>query len=349
MRLPPAAGHRGGSLTRWRLCCIFLLVPCLGSRCGQPTDEEPDAGDLSVEPDAPDAAADDAGSDALVDDGSDDCCIYPEYYLQVISPSYDFDGDTIPNETDEDDDDDTVADSVEHIVDLSGTSCCLNNRDWEGWPDGFDSDADGDTVCDWAEVNVYGTDRLDPNTDGDGLSDFNELRLGSDPLAYDIGWPGGEPYGDNWLYERINDFYSSYLETSVVAGRDAALAHLEIRDLLPPMYEVDGTDLVTEMTITGLVPADGGVLTGPTSVAELRSGTAVEVELTAAWPAERPVPDCDALYLLGLSLADDAGTVLSDEVGIVVMAYVYLENPVGPLPTPTHLCGLLPECPVRAW
>jgi hypothetical protein len=37
------------------------------------------------------------------------------------------------------------------------------------------------------------------------------------------------------------------------------------------------------------------------------------------------------------------------EFRIVVIAYKYLENPLGPVGLPTHLCGLLPECPIRDW
>jgi len=290
---------------------------------------------------------------------SEDCCnseCYPYYGCDgvVIAPSFDFDGDTVPNELDEDDDNDGVPDSVEHIPDIFGYTCCLNNRDSEGCPDGFDSDADGDTICDSAEA-IYGTDRLEKNTDGDGLSDYNEIRFGFDPLVYDVELPGGEPYGDNWMFPRLRAWfpgpwswaiYPYFLTTTVVARNDADLARLDIRELLPPMFGIEGRDLISEARIIGLSPPDGGEIADATTVTGLLAGTTVEVELTAIWPSEQPVPYCPVSYLLELTLRDSAGTLVSDEVQVVVISAMSLETTAV---LPTHLCGLLPECPVRDW
>ena len=46
-----------------------------------------------------------------------------------------------------------------------------------------DEDADG--LSDWNEINVYGTDSHNPDTDGDGMDDGMEILKGSDPLDPD--------------------------------------------------------------------------------------------------------------------------------------------------------------------
>lgn len=43
-------------------------------------------------------------------------------------------------------------------------------------------DSDGDGLIDTDEVNVYGTDPLNPDSDGDGYNDGQEVRNGYDPL-----------------------------------------------------------------------------------------------------------------------------------------------------------------------
>lgn len=55
-------------------------------------------------------------------------------------------------------------------------------------------DSDGDGLSDDDEVNVYGTDPFNPDTDGDTWSDGEEVQAGSDPLdptsfPYRGGWP----------------------------------------------------------------------------------------------------------------------------------------------------------------
>lgn len=47
-------------------------------------------------------------------------------------------------------------------------------------------DTDGDGVADGDELNIYGTDPLNPDTDGDGASDGEELfATFTDPLVWD--------------------------------------------------------------------------------------------------------------------------------------------------------------------
>ncbi len=43
-------------------------------------------------------------------------------------------------------------------------------------------DSDGDGLSDYDEINIYGTDPLNPDTDGDGYNDGEEVSAGYDPL-----------------------------------------------------------------------------------------------------------------------------------------------------------------------
>jgi outer membrane protein OmpA-like peptidoglycan-associated protein len=52
-------------------------------------------------------------------------------------------------------------------------------------------DSDGDGLYDWEEIEVYGTNHLNPDTDGDGLTDYEEVRIyGTDPLNPDTDYDG---------------------------------------------------------------------------------------------------------------------------------------------------------------
>ncbi|OGF23549.1 hypothetical protein A3D45_01890 [Candidatus Falkowbacteria bacterium RIFCSPHIGHO2_02_FULL_42_9] len=44
-------------------------------------------------------------------------------------------------------------------------------------------DTDRDGLCDYEEKNIYGTDPRNPDTDGDGMKDGNEVKRGRNPLG----------------------------------------------------------------------------------------------------------------------------------------------------------------------
>lgn len=90
------------------------------------------------------------------------------------------------------------------------------------------SDSDGDYITDWYELNIYGTDPLNPDTDGDGLPDgfgmtpyglAGELWLGTDPLLDDtdadnltdgfefFGWTLLTEYYNETIEEKTNITY----------------------------------------------------------------------------------------------------------------------------------------------
>ncbi len=63
--------------------------------------------------------------------------------------------------------------------------------------EGFNgTDTDGDLLFDWAEYHIHGTNLSNPDTDGDGLTDGNEvINWQSDPLTYD-----NDSDGDTWYW-----------------------------------------------------------------------------------------------------------------------------------------------------
>jgi hypothetical protein len=61
----------------------------------------------------------------------------------------------------------------------------LIDTDGDGNPDTTDTDDDNDGQTDTDEINVLGTDPLDPDSDDDGLIDGREIDYGTNPLAVD--------------------------------------------------------------------------------------------------------------------------------------------------------------------
>ena len=90
----------------------------------------------------------------------------------------DADGDGAPNHHDGDADDDTFGDAIDGLDDADddGVPAFLDSDEI---PVGLDSDGDG--LTDAQEIDL-GTDPSAPDTDGDGLDDGAEVAAGSDPL-----------------------------------------------------------------------------------------------------------------------------------------------------------------------
>ena len=65
-----------------------------------------------------------------------------------------------------------------------------NLEEFQHGTDPNNPDTDGDGVSDGDEVHKFHTDPLNPDTDGDGLSDGDEIRLGTNPLNPDTDGDG---------------------------------------------------------------------------------------------------------------------------------------------------------------
>ena len=123
-----------------------------------------------------------------------DCDVIPDYIEGELG--------TDPNK--EDSDDDGIPDGVE--IYITRTDPLNEDTDNNGTNDGdedidedglsfneevdegtlfFNSDTDEDRLLDGDEVNVYNTDPLEPDTDGDTISDYEEVMLGRNPKAKD--------------------------------------------------------------------------------------------------------------------------------------------------------------------
>lgn len=74
----------------------------------------------------------------------------------------------------DDDDDDT-------FVDCDDLDCVVNPNDGLLDPACNGGDWDGDGLPNFDEINTYGTDPANPDTDGDGFSDGDEVAAGTDP------------------------------------------------------------------------------------------------------------------------------------------------------------------------
>lgn len=116
------------------------------------------------------------------------------------SKDEDIDNDGISNEEEKskstdprkkDTDGDGVADKVD-IFPLDKTEWRDTNGNGVG--DNADPDADSDTLSNEEEIYTYGTNPLNPDSDGDGLSDGQETASGTDPNNPDSKNKGIQEY-----------------------------------------------------------------------------------------------------------------------------------------------------------
>mgnify|MGYP003879535943 CR=1 FL=1 len=65
-----------------------------------------------------------------------------------------------------------------------------NFAEWHASTNPADPDTDDDGLMDYDELIVYRTDPLNPDTDGDGLTDLREVKMGTSPLSVDTDGDG---------------------------------------------------------------------------------------------------------------------------------------------------------------
>ncbi len=141
--------------------------------------------------------------------------------LKLSTPPIDSDGDSTPDFLDTDDDNDNIPTITENNTDITGDHIPDRDVDADGIPNYLDSDSDGDGKTDLVEgtgdidgdgipnyldkndsdgplgdpdgdlltnqqEDTYGTDKHNPDTDGDGLTDYTEVvTTGTSPTNRD--------------------------------------------------------------------------------------------------------------------------------------------------------------------
>ncbi len=222
----------------------------------------------------PDYLDPDADGDGIPDEA--ECCGDTDGDGIIDAYDLDSDGDGIPDEVegDEDTDGDGQADYTDLDSDADGTPDLeegVGDVDGDEVPDWIDADdfdgplgdLDGDGLSNGEEV-ALGTDPLNPDSDGDGLSDGEEvLDVGTDPLSEDTDGDGladGEE-----LDEHGTDPLDPDTDGDGLTDGDEVLVFGT--DPLDPDTDDDGLDDGTEVEVTSdpLDPDtdDDGLLDGP--------------------------------------------------------------------------------------
>jgi hypothetical protein len=87
------------------------------------------------------------------------------------------------------------------------------------------ADTDGDGLFDDDEAQVYGTDDLTPDSDGDGVGDGEEVALGTDPLTPDQGDAPAPPDGGITCAAGLTDCNGECVDLLTSAPHCGACGH----------------------------------------------------------------------------------------------------------------------------
>jgi hypothetical protein len=149
-----------------------------------------------------------------------------------------------------------------------------NLEEYQAGTDPHNPDTDGDGLSDGDEVHVYHTNPLLWDTDGDGISDGVEVRTGSDPLdpasfnlALALATVAVEPAAFTLVFNTVYGEASRQLHATgtVIDGRTI--------DVLAPRYRAQASIASSDLSVVNFGSAPGRVFAG-------RSGTAT-VTVTA--------------------------------------------------------------------
>jgi len=121
--------------------------------------------------------------------------------------------------------------------DLDGDG--LNNLgEFQNGSDPTNTDTDGDGLSDSDEVNVYGTDPTNPDTDGGGVNDGDEVAAGTDPLSPIDDYPWSMFFAEAYEMEYSQWDASDDDEIWVsIVYEDQTVKHVQLTDT--PVYEDD--------------------------------------------------------------------------------------------------------------
>jgi len=98
-------------------------------------------------------------------------------------------------------------------------------------------DSDNDGLADIVE-EVYGTDPNSPDTDGDGLTDYEEIHItGTNPLKYDTDENGINDTNDDMDCDGLSN------KNEIVLGTSVSLL-IQTRTDCPTMTRSTGTILI---------------------------------------------------------------------------------------------------------
>ncbi len=260
-----------------------MAMACLAAGCvlhapdKLPSDADADL-DLDLDTD---------GMDGVEGTDSTDSTDTGDVYVEPDGPTQDQDGDTI---------EDIEEGCGPDIADANGDTL-INQSDWldtdgDGTPDCLDLDSDDDCMPD-AEEAVAGIDRQDPDTDGDGWSDFVEVTVGTIPSD-----PTETPsrYGVATFVSRYEAAPSPAVATLVSSADVRMLDVFFLVDTSASMAgEIDaltggfGTTLVP--LLRSLTPSAGGVTFGVGSFKD--------------YPVDPYGDPTDTLFAIGSTITED--------------------------------------------
>jgi len=159
------------------------------------------------------------------------------------------------------------------------------DTDDDGIGNNADTDDDNDGLSDTDEINLYTTDPSNPDSDGDGYTDGEEIRGGTDPLDPEsIPLPqslifevGRINVDHNWVYVNLKEIYSDpVVVASSISLNDNEPAVIRIRNVDNKGFEIciqewEYLDGIHASETVGYLVMERGVYT-------LHDGTRVEAD-----------------------------------------------------------------------
>ena len=183
------------------------------------------------------------------------------------------------------------------------------------------ADSDGDGLTDVDEIG-RGTDPLNPDTDNDGLTDGQEVnQYGTNPLNDDTD-------GDGLIDgEEVNVTGTNPLASDTDGDGLTDTAEVNIYNTNPLLFDTDGDSLSDGSEVTWgsdpLVPDTDGdgdgvadsvdncpIVSNPAQTDSDLDGTgdACQVEITGIWPADAAVGENISVFIFGSNFTTDGST-----------------------------------------